>query len=127
MNYFKICIQFAFFLLTSYVSSAPTTDTCCSVKMVGETIYMLMESDNEDMTNAYGCKDGCVYKSADGPGQFCFKEGGLPVTCLDEKEFHWCYEGDCGPAFWGEEYEVTSHFNLDKIVDENPSSRHVTG
>jgi len=111
----KICIQFAFFLLTSYVSSAPTSDTCCSEKKVGETTYMLMESDNEDMTNAYGCKDGCVYKSADGPGQFCFKEGGLPVTCLDEKEFHWCYEGDCGPAFWGEEYEACNGMSQSPI------------
>merc|ERR1711892_552275 len=107
----RICIQFAFFLLTSYVSSAPTSHTCCSVKKVGETTYMLMESDNEDMTNAYGCKDGCVYKSADGPGQFCFKEGGLPVYCLGEKEFHWCYEGDCGPAFWGEAYEACNRMS----------------
>merc|ERR1711892_365680 len=39
----RICIRFAFFLLTSYVSSAPTSDTCCSEKKVGETTYLLME------------------------------------------------------------------------------------
>ena len=27
-------------------------------------------------------------------------------TVEGDKEFHWCYEGDCGPDKWGTVFEV---------------------
>ena len=77
--------QFFLFLLASSVSSAPTSNsTCCSEKKVGDILYTLAESDKEETTNKFGCKDGCVYKADEDPvDRFCFKDGILPVTCLD--------------------------------------------
>ena len=37
---------------------------------------------------------------------FCFAHGDLPVKCMDD--FHWCYEGECGPEFWDTHFEVQS-------------------
>eukprot|EP00091_Calanus_sinicus_P016299 TRINITY_DN355_c0_g1_i4.p1 TRINITY_DN355_c0_g1~~TRINITY_DN355_c0_g1_i4.p1 ORF type:complete len:414 (-),score=164.52 TRINITY_DN355_c0_g1_i4:140-1291(-) len=96
-------------LLASSVYSAPTSSKCCDEKKVGNILYKLFESDKEDATKNFGCKDGCVYTADEDPiDKFCFKDGELPVTCLDDGEhaFHWCYEGDCGPANWGKEFPV---------------------
>jgi len=87
------------------VQSAPSSDgKCCKEKKVGAVLYNLVESDKDEMTKKFGCKDGCVYTAdEDDVDKFCFAKGDLPVTCLSEgdKEFHWCYEGDCGPDKWG--------------------------
>jgi len=92
-------------LLASSVSSAPTSDKCCSDKKVGDILYTLAESDKDADTMKFGCKDGCVYKADEDPiDRFCFKDGGLPVTCLEK--FHWCYEGACGPDRWGDAFPV---------------------
>merc|ERR1711913_223676 len=64
-----------------------------------------MGSDKDAETSTFGCKDGCIYyKTGEDPSveRFCFKDGGSIVTCLPE--FHWCYEGACGPEFWGDEF-----------------------
>ena len=68
------------------MSAAPTSSgTCCAEKKVGDILYMLVEGDKEDKTKAFGCKDGCVYKADEDPiDRFCFKDGVLPVTCLDD-------------------------------------------
>lgn len=93
------------------MSSAPTSDgTCCAEKKVGDILYTLVESDKEDMTKKFGCKNGCVYMADEDPvDRFCFKDGVLPVTCLDDGEghsFHWGYEGEVGPAHWADEFPV---------------------
>ena len=75
--------QFSLIFLAS-VSAAPTSDKCCSEKKVGDILYTLAESDMEKDTSKFGCKDGCVYKADEDPvDRFCFKDGNLPVTCLD--------------------------------------------
>ena len=28
------------------------------------------------------------------------------ITLGGDNEFHWCYEGDCGPERWGDHFEV---------------------
>jgi len=102
-------MKFFLLLLASSVYSAPTSSSCCDEKKVGNILYKLFESDKEDTTKNFGCKDGCVYTADEDPvDKFCFKDGGLPVTCLDggSHEFHWCYEGDCGPDKWGTEFPV---------------------
>ena len=88
------------------VSSAPTSGTCCTAKTVGNITYMLVESDKEDMTRVYGCKDGCVYEAEDVTGKFCFKDGERPVNCLD-----WGYNGDIGPSHWGKHYKVSDGYS----------------
>ena len=30
----------------------------------------------------------------------------MNITLGGDKEFHWCYEGDCGPDHWGDHFEV---------------------
>jgi len=97
-----------FLIFLASVSAAPTSDKCCSEKKVGAVLYKLDASDMDTETAKYGCKDGCVYTADEDPvDKFCFKDGGMPVTCLDgEEKFHWCYEGDCGPKFWGTEFEA---------------------
>jgi len=79
---------------------------CCEEKTVGDILYTLVEGDKMDMTKKFGCKDGCVYMADEDPiDRFCFKDGSLPVTCLDGAgHFHWCYEGECGPDNWGKEF-----------------------
>ena len=63
------------------------TDKCCKEKKVGEILYTLAESDMDDETSKFGCKDGCVYKAEEDPvDRFCFKDGVLPVTCLDGRQ-----------------------------------------
>ena len=72
----------------------------------------------------YNCLSGCIYKDEEDPQgvklqnyktgptwyfsqpSFCFARGDLPVECMDD--FHWCYEGDCGPEFWETRFEVAS-------------------
>jgi len=84
--------------------SAASND-CCKKKNVGDILYTLSESDKDAETSTFGCKDGCIYYKADedpAVERFCFKDGGSIVTCLPE--FHWCYEGACGPAHWGDEF-----------------------
>ena len=76
-------LQLFFLLLASSVSSAPTSDKCCSEKKVGDILYTLAESDKDADTMKFGCKDGCVYTADEDPiDRFCFKDGGLPVVCL---------------------------------------------
>merc|ERR1712142_429399 len=83
------------------VSAAPPSDRCCSEKKVGDIHYTLAGSDMNE-TAKYGCTDGCIYKASD-DRNFCFTTGDLPVACLDgDCDFHWCYVGDCGPAYWGD-------------------------
>ena len=51
---------------------------------MGDIHYTLAESDMEKDTTKFGCRDGCVYKADEYPDdRFCFKDGDLPVTCLD--------------------------------------------
>eukprot|EP00091_Calanus_sinicus_P005338 TRINITY_DN15784_c0_g1_i1.p1 TRINITY_DN15784_c0_g1~~TRINITY_DN15784_c0_g1_i1.p1 ORF type:complete len:106 (-),score=12.41 TRINITY_DN15784_c0_g1_i1:5-322(-) len=76
---------------------------------------MLVESDKEDMTSGYGCMDGCVFKPKNGTGRFCFMTGELPVTCLDDHDFHRCYEGDCGPSHWGDHIEACNGLSQSPI------------
>ena len=54
--------------------------------------------------------EGIDWKIISKPPQpsFCFAHGDLPVECMDD--FHWCYEGDCGPGFWETRFEVQSRF-----------------
>ena len=92
---------------------------------MGDIHYTLAKSDMEEDTTMFGCRDGCVYQADEFPvDRFCFKDGDLPVTCLDgenvvewsnlsvnitlggDQEFHWCYDGDCGPERWGDHFEV---------------------
>ena len=52
---------------------------------MGDILYTLVEGDMEEKTKAFGCKDGCVYKADEDPiDRFCFKDGVLPVKCLDD-------------------------------------------
>merc|ERR1712055_722271 len=92
-----------FLIFVAYVSAA--SDSCCKEKRVGDILYTLAESDMDDETSKFGCKDGCVYTADEDPvDKFCFKDGGSPITCLDGEKFYWCYEGDCGPEFWGDHF-----------------------
>jgi len=112
-------------ILVASVAAAPTSDKCCSEKKVGDILYTLAETDVDD-TAKFGCKDGCVYKAEEDPvDRFCFKDGVLPVTCLDggEHEFHWCYEGACGPERWGDEFPACngqSQSPIDIVTGPSP-------
>merc|ERR1711970_470732 len=85
-------------IFVAYVSAA--SDSCCKEKRVGDILYTLAESDMDDETSKFGCKDGCVYTADEDPvDKFCFKDGGgggggggSPITCLDGEKFYWCYE-----------------------------------
>ena len=81
----NLVFYFQFFLIfLASVSAAPTSEKCCSEKKVGDIHYTLAESDMEKDTTKFGCRDGCVYKADEYPDdRFCFKDGDLPVTCLD--------------------------------------------
>ena len=78
-----------FLLLVAFVSSETNNPgsqegKCCNEKKVGDVLYTLVNSDNDDDTSMYGCNDDCVYKAEDDPStRFCFKNGHLPVDCLD--------------------------------------------
>merc|ERR1711936_527023 len=101
-------------ILAASASAAPSREKreggkegeCCEEKTVGNILYTLVEGDKMEMTKKFGCKDGCVYKADEDPNdRFCFKDGSLPVTCLDGPgHFHWCYTGACGPDNWGKEF-----------------------
>merc|ERR1712025_809809 len=90
-------------LFLVFASAAPPSDRCCSEKKVGDIHYTLARSDMNE-TAKYGCTDGCIYQASDDLGRdFCFATGDLPVACLDgDCDFHWCYEGNCGPDHWGD-------------------------
>jgi len=115
-----------FLIFLASVSAA--TDKCCKEKKVGDILYTLDKSDMDEETAKFGCKNGCVYKAAEDPvDRFCFKEGGQPVTCLDDgdHEFHWCYEGDCGPDRWGDEFPACNGLKqspIDIITGPTPVS-----
>ena len=71
----------------AYVSAA--SESCCKEKKVGDILYTLAESDMDDETSKFGCKDGCVYTADEDPvDKFCFKDGGSPITCLDGDHYH---------------------------------------
>merc|ERR1711971_127022 len=73
---------------------------CCAEKRVGEILYQLFSEGDASQLARYNCLNGCIYKDEvdpEGPS-FCFAHGDLPVECMDD--FHWCYEGNCGPEFW---------------------------
>ena len=97
---------FILFLVAAADSAAPSSDgKCCEEKRVGDILYNLVESDKDEETSKFGCKDGCVYTADEDPvDKFCFAPGDLKVTCLEK--FHWCYEGDCGPDKWGTAFPV---------------------
>merc|ERR1712002_645565 len=114
---------FLIFVASVYAAS----EKCCKEKKVGEILYTLAESDMEDETAKFGCKAGCVYKADEDPvDRFCFKDGSLPVTCLDggDHEFHWCYEGDCGAEFWGDHFPACngeSQSPIDIVTGATPT------
>merc|ERR1712215_322459 len=110
----KVGHFFLILILAVSASAAPSREKreggkegeCCEEKTVGDILYTLVEGDKMEMTKKFGRKDGCVYKADEDPNdRFCFKDGTLPVTCLDGPgHFHWCYTGDCGPDNWGKEF-----------------------
>jgi len=91
---------FILFFVAVAQSAESSNGKCCEEKTVGDILYKLVESDKDEETSKFGCKDGCVYNADEDPvDRFCFAPGDLKVTCLEK--FHWCYEGDCGPDKWG--------------------------
>jgi len=86
-------------------SSSASEGSCCQKKKVGDVNYVLSK-DDPSLTFGYGCKNGCTYTTDQNPDMmFCFKDGSLPVKCLDD--FHWSYSNadGTGPGFWGLGYE----------------------
>merc|ERR1711935_800521 len=69
-------------------------------KTVGNVLYQLFSEGDASQLARYNCLNGCIYKDEEDPEgpSFCFAHGDLPVECKDD--FHWCYEGNCGPEFW---------------------------
>jgi len=78
---------------------------CCGEKRVGNVLYQLFSEGDVKQLARYNCLSGCIYKDEEDPQgpSFCFARGDLPVECMDD--FHWCYEGDCGPEFWETRFE----------------------
>jgi len=78
---------------------------CCAEKKVGNVLYQLFSEGDASQLARYNCLNGCIYKDEEDPQgpSFCFAHGDLPVECMDD--FHWCYEGNCGPEFWETRYE----------------------
>ena len=84
--------------------------------------FLMSISSRSLFFHRYNCLSGCIYKDEEDPQgvrlqnykmgptwyfsqpSFCFARGDLPVECMDD--FHWCYEGDCGPEFWETRFEV---------------------
>merc|ERR1711971_218947 len=78
---------------------------CCAEKKVGNILYQLFSEGDVSQLARFNCLNGCIYKDEvdpEGPS-FCFAHGDLPVECMDD--FHWCYEGNCGPEFWETRFE----------------------
>merc|ERR1712072_998395 len=97
-------------LLTSQALANPSKRAaeegeCCSEKRVGNVLYQLFNEGDVKQLARYNCLSGCIYKDEEDPQgpSFCFAHGDLPVECMDD--FHWCYEGNCGPEFWETRYE----------------------
>jgi len=118
--------EMKFFLLLCLAlgSRSAKEKSCCKKKQVGEVDYVLLK-DDPTLTQAYGCKNGCVYTTVQDPDlMFCFRTGILPVECLDGG-FHWSYsdaEGT-GPEFWGTEFEGCngrSQSPIDIPAPDNP-------
>merc|ERR1712055_395064 len=80
-------------------------DECCAEKKVGNVLYQLFSEGDASQLARYNCLNGCIYKDEENPqgASFCFAHGDLPVECMDD--FHWCYEGNCGPEFWETRFE----------------------
>jgi len=78
---------------------------CCAEKKVGNILYQLFSEGDVSQLARFNCLSGCIYKDEDHPQgpSFCFAHGDLPVECMDD--FHWCYEGNCGPEFWETRFE----------------------
>merc|ERR1712180_245737 len=78
---------------------------CCGEKRVGNVLYQLFSEGDVKQLARYNCLSGCIYKDEEDPQgpSFCLAHGDLPVECMDD--FHWCYEGDCGPEFWETRFE----------------------
>jgi len=78
---------------------------CCAEKKVGNVLYQLFSEGDASQLARYNCLNGCIYKDEEDPNgpSFCFAHGDLPVECMDD--FHWCYEGECGPEFWETRFE----------------------
>jgi len=78
---------------------------CCAEKKVGNVLYRLSSEGDASQLARYNCLNGCIYKDEEDPEgpSFCFAHGDLPVECMDD--FHWCYEGNCGPEFWETRFE----------------------
>merc|ERR1711936_126153 len=78
---------------------------CCGEQRVGNVLYQLFSEGDVKQLARYNCLSGCIYKDEEDPQgpSFCFARGDLPVECMDD--FHWCYEGDCGPEFWETRFE----------------------
>merc|ERR1712088_161900 len=78
---------------------------CCAEKKVGNVLYQLFSEGDASQLARYNCLNGCIYKDEENPqgASFCFAHGDLPVECMDD--FHWCYEGNCGPEFWETRFE----------------------
>merc|ERR1711936_382675 len=78
---------------------------CCAEKKVGNVLYQLFSEGDASQLARYNRLNGCIYKDEEDPNgpSFCFAHGDLPVECMDD--FHWCYEGECGPEFWETRFE----------------------
>ena len=111
--------KIVFFLLISSASSAPSSDSCCKMKKVGDILYKLVESDNTEATSMYGCKDGCVYRKENEEERFCFTTGSLPVMCQKDRMMGWCYTGDCGTDQWPTLYPVLCSTNIGAIASSS--------
>jgi len=86
---------------------------CCAEKRVGNVLYQLFREVDASQLARYSCLNGCIYKEDPQGPSFCFANGGLPVKCMDD--FHWCYEGECGPEFWETRFQACAGENQSPI------------